>query len=418
MKPARFDAVTFTHDDCARARHDFPALALMHGTHPVAFLDSPGGTQVPHTVCDAISDGYRRCNVNVGGTFATSLAVMEEVEHARHAVADFLGAESSQQISFGANMTSLNFALSRALGRSLHAGDEIVITALDHEANRGPWLKLAERDVAVREVGITQEGILDLTTLLGAITARTRIVALGLASNALGSVTDLGAVRTRCREVGALLVCDAVHYAAHFAVDVQALGCDFLLCSAYKFYGPHIGILYSKPGALAALDTDCLRTQNQAAPYRIETGTLNHPALMGVTAAIEYLATFGQGATRRARLLAAMNAIARYEHGLAEYYWREVQTIRGVTVWGPAFDAAPRAPTVSITVDGITAFDVARALAARGLQVWQGHFYALRVLETLDLVARGGLLRTGLALYNTRAEIERLLAGLAQIARG
>ena len=384
LAPQEFngDRMSYTSEDCTRARQDFPALSLVHQTHPVAFLDGPGGTQVPQVVIDAIADGYRRCNVNVGGTFATSLAVMDEVARARQAIADFLGAVSPQQISFGANMTSLNFALSRAIGRSLTPGDEIVITALDHEANRGPWLTLAERGMRVHEVALSRDGTLAEADILAAITPRTRVVALGLASNALGTVTAASAIRARAREVGALLVCDAVHYAAHFAVDVQALDCDFLLCSAYKFYGPHIGILYSRDGALDALDTDCLRTQKQDAPYRIETGTLNHPALMGVTAAIDYLAGWGSGATRRAKLIDAMTAIATYEHTLAEYYWRQVQIIPGVTVWGPPFDVAARAPTVSITVDGIAAIDVARALAALGLQVWQGHFYALRVLET------------------------------------
>lgn len=419
LAPQEFngDRMSYTSDDCRRARQDFPALSLVHKTHPVAFLDGPGGTQVPQVVIDTLADGYRRCNVNVGGTFATSLAVMDEVARARQAVADFLGAASPQQISFGANMTSLNFALSRAIGRSLTPGDEIVITALDHEANRGPWLKLAERGVRVREVAISRDGTLAEADILAAITPRTRVVALGLASNALGTVTAASAVRVRTGEVGALLVCDAVHYAAHFAVDVQALDCDFLLCSAYKFYGPHIGILYSRSGALDALDTDCLRTQKQDAPYRIETGTLNHPALMGVTAAVDYLAGWGSGATRRAKLIDAMTAIAAYEHTLAEYYWRQVQTIPGVTLWGPPFDVAARAPTVSITLDGVTATEAAQQLADDGLQIWQGHFYALRVLESFDLVDRGGLLRTGLALYNTRSEIDRLLLGIEQIAR-
>lgn len=407
--------MSYTTADCQRARADFPALARCLGPHQLAFLDGPGGTQVPNSVIAAITDGYHRCNVNVGGMFATSHEIVAELAQARTAVADFLGADP-REISFGANMTTLNFALSHALARRFKPGDGIVITELDHEANRGPWLKLAALGFGISEVRLDPDGRLDMDDFARKITARTRIVAVGLASNALGTVTTLAPIRERCRQVGALLVCDAVHYAAHFPVDVRALGCDFLLCSAYKFYGPHVGILYSRLGLLDELDTDTLRTQNQAAPYRIETGTLNHPALMGVTAAIDYIASWGTGATRRARILDAMANFANYEHELAHYYYTGVRALRGVTVWGPGFDLAPRAPTVSITL-GITAAEAASALAKLGLQVWAGHFYALRVLEAFNLVTRGGLLRTGFALYNTREEVDRLLTGIASIGK-
>lgn len=404
----------FTATDASNARKDFPALHRLHQGLPLAFLDGPGGTQVPHSVLDAITDGYQRCNVNAGGAFETSHEVEQEVRLARAAMADLLGAASPSDIAFGANMTTLNFALARAIGRSLKAGDEVLITRLDHEANRGPWQKLALQGITVREAAITPGGELDLEDFAAKLNPRTRVAAVTLASNALGTVPDIGAVRRMTHEVGAWLVCDAVHYAAHLPLDVVALDCDFLLCSAYKFHGPHVGILYSRPGLLETLDTDCLRSQQQPAPYRIETGTPNHPALMGVRAAVDYLAKWGRGESRRARLVEAMGSIAVYEHGLAARYFEGLARVPGATVRGPALQAN-RAPTVSITLEGITPERAATQLAERGIQVWHGHFYAPAVLESLGLT-EGGLLRTGVSLYNTAGEIDRLLDGLALLA--
>jgi cysteine desulfurase family protein (TIGR01976 family) len=404
--------VNFSALEAARAREDFPALRRCDFGLSTAFFDSPGGTQVPRAVIDAIADGYQRCNVNVGGAFRSSHEVVAELADARAGVADLLNAANPDCISFGANMTSLNFALSHAVARSLRPGDEVVVTALDHEANRGPWLKLAEHGVVVKEVPLMADGSLDMARFEALMSTRTRLVACTLASNALGTVPDFALVRRLCDHYRALLVADAVHYAAHFPVDVAALDCDFLLCSAYKFYGPHIGILYSRPGLLDTLDTDCLRTQKQTAPYRIETGTLNHPALMGVTAAVDYLASWGNGATRRARVISAMRAIGEYEHRLAHRYAKSLGTVPGLQRWGPDFDMSPRAPTLSFTLAGIPAEQIAKFLGQRGIQVWHGHFYALRVLEAYNLVATGGLLRTGFALYNTEEEVERLVAGI------
>lgn len=404
--------MSYTAADCQRSRKDFPALSRRVNGIPLAHLDGPGGTQVPSRVIEAITQGYYRCNTNVGGMFTTSLEVTAAVQATREAIADYLGAPSTSEISFGPNMTTLNFALSHALARGMRRGEEVVITQLDHEANRGPWLKLQTHGITIREAGLKPDGTLDLDDLARQVNVKTRVIAIGMASNALGTVTDITAARALAREVGAYLVLDAVHHAAHFPLDVVALDCDFLLCSAYKFYGPHIGILYARPGLLAQLDTDRLRTQKQEAPYRIETGTQNHPALLGVTAALEYLAQFGEGATRRERLVSAMTGISAYEHELGEYYYRQVRELPGVTVWGPAFGTAPRAPTVSITLDGRVAADVAHALSRHGLMVWSGHFYALRVLEVYDIVNRGGLIRTGISMYNTREEIDRLLAAL------
>jgi cysteine desulfurase family protein (TIGR01976 family) len=332
---------------------------------------------------------------------------------ARAAVAALLGAADARCISFGQNMTTLNFSLSAALGRALSPGDEIVITELDHEANRGPWLRLRDSGIVVHEVRLLASGLLDHADLREKITPRTRVLAIGLASNALGTVNDVALARRLTRPVGALLVVDAVHYAPHFPLDVQALDVDFLLCSAYKFYGPHVGILYSAPGALDRLATDRLSTQDPAAPFRIETGTLNHAAIWGVHAALEYLAGFGSGASLRARLVAAMTDISAYEHRLARYYHDAVRELPGVRVFGPDFGTRARAPTVSITVERHTASQAAAALAAQNLCVWDGSFYAARAVEVLGASGRGGLLRTGVSLYTTEDELNRLLAAVA-----
>jgi cysteine desulfurase family protein (TIGR01976 family) len=393
------------------ARADFPALARRHGDYTIAFLDGPGGTQVPGCTIDAVARVYRECNVNVGGAFATSHESAAVVQAARAAVADFVGAAHAEQISFGQNMTTLNFALARALGRRLVAGDEIVITALDHEANRGPWIGLAERGVAVREARLADDGTLDLDHLATLVGPRTRIVAVGIASNALGSVTPFARVRELARAHGALTVVDAVHYAAHLPLDFEQLGCDFMLCSAYKFYAPHVGILCSRPGLLEVLEPDRLRTQKQAAPWRIETGTLNFAALAGVTATVDYLAGHGAGASRRACLVDAMTSIGDYEHALGARYWDALAHLPGIHRHGPPFDARPRAPTVSFSSTRGTA-TLAERLAAAGLQVWHGHFYAPRVVESLCVMEQGGLLRVGFALYNTDAELDRLLEAL------
>ena len=409
--------MTYTDADCQRARADFPALGAAVNGQAVAYLDGPGGTQTPEVVIDTVAECYRSSNANFDGMFETSIAVTESVRAARQAVADFLGATDPSSISFGANMTSLNFALSHALGRSLERGDEVVITALDHEANRGPWLGLEEHGVVVREVRMDEAGAIDMEDFASQLNAQTRIVAVTLASNALGTVPNFVQAREFARNTDAYVVVDAVHYAAHFPVDVEALDCDFLLCSAYKFYGPHVGILYARPGLLDTLETDRLRTQKGQAPYRIETGTLNHVAIAGVRAAVDYLASWGVGEDRRQRLLDAMHGIAAYEHELAHYYYDGLEAIAGVTRWGPGFDVAQRAPTVSVSLDGTTPEAAASVLARSGLQLWHGHFYALRVMEWLG-VASEGMLRTGISMYNTRSEIDRLLHSLDTIQYG
>jgi cysteine desulfurase family protein (TIGR01976 family) len=408
-------ASVFDEEACYRCRADFPSLQRMFGANPVAFLDGPGGTQVPHVVIEAIADCYRNRNVNAHGNFPPSAELDERMLEARSAVADLLGSKDPDRISIGQNMTTLAFSLSRAIGRSIRPGDEVLITQLDHEANRGPWQLLQERGAVVREVPLLPSGELDYTAMKELIGAKTRLLALGCSSNAIGTVNDLKTARALTRAVGALLILDAVHYAPHFPVDVDDLDPDFLLCSAYKFYGPHVGILYSRPGALEALTTDKLIVQDDAAPYRIETGTLNHPAIEGVGAAVDYLARFGRGSSRREAVHDAVAAISVYEHELGQYLWSALEEVPGVRLWGVKFSSAMRAPTVSFTVDGLDSAVIARTLGKGGICVWDGNFYAPRPVGVLN-VPGGSLVRVGFSMYSTKEEAERLVKVVVSLA--
>lgn len=379
-------------------------------------FDGPAGTQVPTAVIEAISSYYKTSNANTGGAFSTSIETDQILHNTREQVATFLGAPSWSTISFGQNMTTLTFSLSRALARTMKAGDEIVITELDHEANRGPWLALRREGIVVREAAMNDDGRLDYDHLEQLINARTRLVAMGMASNALGTVNDFRRIRQASRRVGAWLLLDAVHYAPHFSIDVSELDPDFLLCSAYKFYGPHVGLLYVREGLLDELDTDRLITAAQEAPERIETGTLNHAAIAGVGASIAYIASWGEGGTLRDRLIDAMKRIGKHERALATRYWEALGEIPGVRRWGPGMEDLQRAPTVSITVARMPTDELAKQLARRGIAVWSGHFYAKRAVEKLGLDASGGILRTGFFLYNTEAEVDRLCASVREIA--
>ncbi len=405
----------YTAEHSLRSRKDFPALQRRPDGIELAFLDGPAGSQVPNAVVEAIADFYASCNVNTHGNFPPSREVDRRMQRSREVVAALLGAPAAECVSFGQNMTTLSYALSYAVGRTLQSGDEVLITQLDHEANRGPWLNLRERGILIREVRLKESGILDTEDMAAKISSRTKLFALGASSNALGTVNDIALARRLTREVGALLVIDAVHYAPHFPLDVRAMDADFLLCSAYKFYGPHVGILYSKPGALERLPTDRLSTQDPAAPYRIETGTLNHAAIDGVRAAIEYLAGWGAGTTLRERIVDALDGISAYEHQLATLYHEQVRRLPGVRVWGPDFGSRSRAPTVSVTLARLTAAEAATALGAEGICVWDGDFYASRPVEVLGLAERGGLLRTGMSMYNTQDEVRRLLRGIEKL---
>jgi cysteine desulfurase family protein (TIGR01976 family) len=397
-------------------RADFPALRRTLRNQPLAYLDGPAGTQVPRRVIEAISRYYRRHNANTHGQFLTSRESDDLIETARATVATFLGAPGSHTISFGANMTTLCFSLSKAIARRLRPGDEILVTQLDHEANRGPWLTLRDQGIVVKEIGVLPDASLDYGDFRNKVNERTRLVAMGMASNAFGTVNDFAMARDITYRVGAWLLLDAVHYAPHFPIDVSASGVDFLFCSAYKFYGPHVGILYAKEGMLEQFQTDSLRTQDPRAPTRIETGTLNHAALAGVKAAIEYIAALGAGSDMRAKLVSAMTLLAAHEHHLATKLYAGLRAIRGVTVFGQTFELTHRAPTVSFMVSGKTAGQVCSGLAEKGVCVWDGHFYAIRPAEVLGLLEHGGVTRAGISLYNTEEEVERLLAGVESLA--
>jgi len=406
---------SFGDAECRRCREDFPSLSRIIGGHPVAYLDGPGGTQVPAAVIEAVAQCYRMRNVNTHGSFPVSEELDRSMIEARTTIAEFLGATDPARISLGQNMTTLAFSLSRALSHTIKPGDEVLITALDHEGNRGPWKQLAAAGALIREIPLLPTGALDYEEMRRLITAKTRIVAVGCSSNSIGTVNDIVLARKLSREAGALLILDGVHYVPHFPVDVTALDPDFLLCSAYKFYGPHIGILYSRPGLLESLQTERLCVQEDAAPYRIETGTLNHAAIEGVAAAINYIASFGGGSTRRLAILDAMTAIGTYEHQLGKSFWNALGSIAGVRRFGLPFDSRARAPTVSFTIDSVAAGAAARELGRQGLCVWDGDFYAPSPVRALR-VPGGALIRVGFSMYNTAEEASRLVKAIAALA--
>ena len=401
-------------------REHFPAIARQVKGKSLVFLDGPGGTQVPQSVIDAISSYYKTSNANTHGFFITTRETDRVIAGARAKSATLLGAEGGHTISFGHNMTSLNYALSHAIGRVLRPGDEVLITQLDHEANRGPWLRMREQDIKVREVKLKMDGTLDYEDFEEKLNERTRLVAMGWTSNLLGTANQLEWVREKSYQLGAWLLIDAVHAAPHIPIDVQALGCDFLLCSAYKFYGPHIGILYSKPGLLDRLQPDRLRTQYQHAPYCLETGTLNHAALAGVSAAIDFIEDLAPSektplSDDRSRIIEAMEFIYQEEHTIAKKLYDGLQAIEGVSVVGLDFEQDLRAPTVSFTAEGLHPEDICRELGEYGICAWDGHFYAIRAVEVLGLLEKGGVTRMGISIYNTMEEIEYTLEVLNKI---
>ncbi|MFP4482105.1 MAG: cysteine desulfurase-like protein [Thermovirgaceae bacterium] len=402
--------------DFIERRKEFPSLERKHNGYSLAYLDGPGGTQVPQQVIDAVSWYYKTCNSNTHGFFITTNESDAMIEKTREKVASFLGAPRGKQISFGHNMTTLNYMLSRALGKHFQPGDEILITQLDHEANRGPWLALREEGIIVREICIREDATLDYDDLETKLNENTRLVAMGLSANTTGTVNDIVRVRQMTYQVGAWLLVDAVHYAPHFPIDVSELGIDFLLCSAYKFYGPHIGILYSKEGLLDSIPAYRLRTQEQHAPYSIETGTLNHAAISGTGAAVEYIASFGEGEDLREKIVSAMNRLAEYEHILAKQIYDGLREIAGVTVVGPSFGTGERTPTVSFTMKGKDPIEVCSSLNEKGICAWDGHFYGIRPIEVLGLLEKGGVTRVGISLYNTVEEVRRLLDAVKEIA--
>lgn len=401
----------------AEIRTHFPALERQHNNHPVAYFDGPGGTQVPRAVVETMSNYLYHHNANTHWEFPTSAETDAIISDARQTLADFLNA-APHEIAFGANMTTLTFHLARALGRGYARGDEIVVTELDHHANVAPWRALEkERGVTVRTARMIPEtGQLDWDDFSRQLNERTKLVAVGAASNALGTITDVRRAGEMAHAAGARVFVDAVHYAPHSLVDVAALDCDFLSCSAYKFYGPHIGILYGKGELLASLDFPKLIPSPDTAPERAETGTQNHEGVAGAAAAVNFLASLAAGATRRERLSAAFDALHQRGSDLTTRLWNELSAIEGVRLYGPAPDA-PRTPTVAFTVEGVSSTEVARRLAGRGVFASNGDFYAMTVVEKLGRSAEG-LVRAGGACYTTAEEVERLIEGVKEIARG
>jgi len=398
-----------------KVRSQFPSLSRKHNDMPITYLDGPAGTQVPTSVIEAISDYYKTSNSNAHGHFILTQETDVIVESTRAKVASFLGAEGGHTISFGQNMTTLNFALSRAISGSLQVGDEIVITQLDHESNRAPWLALRAQGVVVREAKLKEDGTLDYKDFANKINEKTRLVAVGWAANIFGTINEVRKIRKLTHDVGAWLLLDAVHYAAHLSIDVQAIGCDFLLCSAYKFYGPHVGLLYCKPGLLDRLQPYRLRTAYQHAPYSIETGTLNHAAIAGVKAAVEYVESFGKGKTERAKIVDAMDRIHQHEIGLAQQLWDGLSALKKVKLYGPPMDTTERAPTLSFLYSGKTANEVGKYLGSKNVCTWSGHFYAIKSTEVLGLAEKGGVTRMGISAYNTKGDIDRTLKIMKKI---
>ena len=401
----------------SEVRSQFPSLQRKHNNYPMIFLDGPGGTQIPDPVINAISDYYKTCNSNTHGEFITTNETDNVISQARESVAVFLGAENKETISFGQNMTTLNFSLVHGIARILKPGDEVLITQLDHEGNRGPWLMLREFGIKVRDVLLKQDGTLDYDDLAEKINENTRLVAMGMASNALGTVNDIKKVRQLTYKYDAWLMLDAVAYAPHFSIDVQALGCDFLLCSSYKFYGPHLGILYSRPGLLNRIVTDRLRTNEQAAPYCIETGTLNHAAIAGLSATIDFIASLGDGNTLREKLVSAYQNIGMREHKLALQLYEGLKKIPGINIIGQDFTSDHRAPTISFATENRTPVQVCAHLAKKNICAWDGHFYAVRAIEVLGLLEKGGVTRLGVSLYNTPEEIDVTLKEIESVIK-
>ncbi len=409
--------------DLAWVRGQFPSLAQTVNRQPATFFDGPGGTQVPQRVIDAISDYFKHNNANTGGAYATSRNTDAMIASARAAMADLLHCDADE-IVFGPNMTALTFAVSRSIGRELGPGDEIVLTHLDHDANISPWQALEERGITIRMVEINeQDCTLNMEDLADKITNRAKLVAVGYASNAVGTINDVKKIVRLAHQRGAMAYLDAVHYAPHGPIDVRALDCDFLACSTYKFFGPHMGVLYGRREHLQRLQPYKVRANSNAIPNRWEWGTLNHELIAGITACVDYLADLGRhvspsASTRRASLLAAYDAIQRHERGLTEKLIPGLLAIRGLRLYGISdpkrFDQ--RCPTFAVRIEGRAPLELAAKLGERGFFTWDGNYYALNLTERLGVEKDGGFLRIGLAHYNTAEEVERLLVALREVA--
>ena len=393
-----------------KIREYFPSIGRVDANNnQIIYLDGPGGTQVPIQVIEGISQYYIRSNANTHGEFVTSKETDFMMDGVRERVSEMLGSEGPKTISIGQNMTTLNYSLARALSRKFNEGDEVIITELDHEANRGPWKVLEEVGVKLIEVKLLDNGTLDYTDFKNKINDKTVMVCMGMSSNALGTLNDFVEIGNYLKDKNCLFLLDAVHYAPHFSINVQELGCDFMLCSAYKFYGPHVSFLYSKPGLLGSLTPDRLVVQDQEAPYIIETGTLNHAACSGVTSAIDFIASIGEGSTLREKLESAYRLISIHEFELAKHLYDSLQKEDKIKVIGQDFSSKKRTPTVSFVHNDFSPQDVCKKLASENICAWDGHFYALKAIQKLGLEPAGGVTRLGVSLYNTKQEIDRVV---------
>jgi cysteine desulfurase family protein (TIGR01976 family) len=402
--------------DVSSVREQFPALQRMVGGQAAAYLDGPGGTQVPESVIDAMAGFMRAGGSNHGGPFVTSRETDAVTESARSAIADLFGA-SPDEIAFGQNMTSLTLSVSRALGATWNPGDNVVVTRLDHDGDVWPWV-IAARDAGaeVRWIDFDPEdGCRLMTETIGDIVdRRTRLVAMTHASNAVGTVTDPRPAIEAAHAVGALTYVDAVHYSPHGLVDVAALGTDFLAASAYKFFGPHTGCLYGRREVLESVEAYKIRPAPDVPPEKWETGTQSFESLAGVAAAVDYLASLGTGATRRDQLRSAMEAIGEYERSLSERFLNGIADISGVALYGRSVPDG-RTPTFAVSVDGTHPDDVAETLGDQGIFVWSGDYYAVEVMRRLGVADQGGLVRIGFAHYNTAEEVDRVVAALGEL---
>ena len=430
--------------DLSSIRAQFPSLAQTVNGHPAAFLDGPGGTQVPQRVIDAISAYLSHDNANTGGAYATSRRTDAMIAEARAAMADFLHC-GTDEVVFGPNMTSLTFAISRAIGRDLKPGDEILVTRLDHDANVSPWLAMAEdRGITVRWAEIHDaDCTLDMADLASKVNSKTKLVAVGYASNAVGTINPVKEIVRLAHKVGALAYVDAVHYSPHGLIDVAALDCDFLVCSTYKFFGPHMGVLFGKREHLKRLRPYKVRPNTNAIPNCWEWGTMQHESIAGITACVDYIADLGRHAVgndhvgtaalgcpssaarpvgtteRRAAIEAAYAAIHEHERGLLERLMAGLQKIPGLKIYGITDPARfhERCGTLAVRIPNHTPLELATKLGDRGFFTWDGNYYALNLTEHLDVEKSGGFLRIGLVHYNTAEEVDRLLAALREIVR-
>ena len=397
-------------------RSHFPALERRQAGESVAYFDGPGGTQVPRSVADAMTDYLFHHNANTHWLYPTSEETDALLLDARRVLADFLGAQA-EEIAFGLNMTTLTFHLARGLAREWREGDEVVVTELDHHANVAPWAAVArERGLTLRVVRMDPvEGRLDWADLEHKITNRTKLLAIGAASNAIGTINDVRSAIEMAHAVGARTFIDAVHYAPHELVDVQELACDFLACSAYKFYGPHVGVLFGRRELLQQVDVPKLIPAPDTAPERLETGTQNHEGIVGAAAAVEFLASLcTEPLSRRQRLVKAYEALRLRSEKLLARLWAGLGEVDGLTLYGP-HPGTPRTPTLAFTMHGTSTNDVAIALAKRGLFVSNGDFYAATVVERLGQAA-DGVVRVGCSCYTTSDEVERIISAVSKLS--